>query len=125
MGVIDFPIERLNEFLKGHSFVVQNPFGDGLNEEVNLTVKVQLTGIKPMISVGDWKDFIEYTLFLEGDWITLPKNIAGFDSEWLNRSLEMMEANDIEQIQLRKYQHDIDNRQFGFAYWIANRNVEI
>lgn len=66
----------------------------------------------------------KYTLFLEGDWITLPKNIAGFDSEWLNRSLEMMEANGIEQIQLRKYQHDIDNRQFGFAYWVADRNVE-
>ena len=46
----------------------------------------------------------KYTLFLEGDWITLPKNIAGFDSEWLNRSLEMMEANDIEQIQLRNHQ---------------------
>jgi hypothetical protein len=35
-----------------------------------------------------------------------------------------MEANGIEQIQLRKYQHDIDNRQFGFAYWVVDRNVE-
>lgn len=65
MAVIDFPIERLNEFLKDHSFVIQDPFGDGLNEKMNLTVKVQLTGVKPMISVGEWKDFIEYTLFLE------------------------------------------------------------
>jgi hypothetical protein len=66
----------------------------------------------------------KYTLFLEGDWVTLPKNIAGFDSEWLNRSLEIMETNDIEQIQLRKYQHDTDNRQFGFAHWIVDKNVE-
>lgn len=65
MSVIDFPLERLNEFLKDHSFVIQNPFGDGMNLEMNLTVKVQLTGVKPMISVGEWKDFIEYTLFLE------------------------------------------------------------
>lgn len=66
----------------------------------------------------------KYTLFLEGDWITLPKQIAGFDNEWLNDSLEMMEANGIEQIQLRKYQNDTDNRQFGFAYWISDRNVK-
>jgi hypothetical protein len=65
MAPIDFPIERLNEFLRDHSFVVQNPFGDGMNEKMNLTVKVQLTGVKPMISIGEWKDFIEYTLFLE------------------------------------------------------------
>jgi hypothetical protein len=66
----------------------------------------------------------KYTLFLEGDWITLPKQIAGFDNAWLNDSLEMMEANGIEQIQLRKYQNDTDNRQFGFAYWISDRNVK-
>ena len=65
MTPIDFPIERLNEFFRDHSFEIQNPFGDGLNEEMKLTVKVQLTGVKPMISVGEWKDFIEYTLFLE------------------------------------------------------------
>jgi hypothetical protein len=69
------------------------------------------------------KDY-KYTLFLEGDWITLPKNIAGFDTNWLNDSLQMMETNHIDQLQLRKYQHDTDNRQFGFAYWIADRNVE-
>lgn len=65
MTPIDFPIERINRFLEDHTFVVPNPFGDGLNEQINLTVKVQLTGVKPMISIGDWKDFIEYTLFLE------------------------------------------------------------
>lgn len=65
-----------------------------------------------------------YTLFLEGDWITLPNKIAGFDTEWLNRLLEMMKTNGIEQLQLRKYQNDTDNRQFGFGYWITNKNVE-
>jgi len=65
MKLIDFPIERLNEFFRDHSFEIQNPFGEGLNKEINVTVKVKLTGVKPMISVGEWKDFIEYTLFLE------------------------------------------------------------
>jgi hypothetical protein len=69
------------------------------------------------------KDY-KYTLFLEGDWITLPQHIAGFDINWLNDSLEMMETKSIDQLQLRKYQHDIDNRQFGFAYWITDTNVE-
>ena len=36
MAPINFPIERLNEFLNDHSFVIQDPFGDGLNEKMNL-----------------------------------------------------------------------------------------
>jgi hypothetical protein len=78
MAVIDFPIERLNEFLKDHSFVVQNPFGDGLNEDINVTVKVKLTGVRPMISLGDWADFIEYTLFLEDIDSNFGRGIYGY-----------------------------------------------
>jgi len=78
MTPIDFPIERLNEFFRDHSFEIQNPFGDGLNEEINVTVKVQLTGIKPMISVGEWKDFIEYTLFLEDIDSDFGRGIFGY-----------------------------------------------
>lgn len=65
MNQIDFPIEKINHFLKNHSFEIQSPFGSGMNYPVTLTVKVELTGIKPMISVGEWTDFVEYTLFLE------------------------------------------------------------
>ena len=65
MSIIDFPIERINEFLSDHSFVVTKPLGEGVEVDGYLTVKVKLTGIKPMISVGDWKNFIEYTLTLE------------------------------------------------------------
>jgi len=64
MAALDFPLERLNYFLDRHTFVIQNPFGDGLGEDINVTVKIELTGIKPMILIGDWKDFIEYTLTL-------------------------------------------------------------
>jgi hypothetical protein len=78
MTPIDFPIERLNEFFRDHSFKIQNPFGDGLNEEINVTVKVQLTGVKPMISVGEWRDFIEYTLFLEDIDSDFGRGIFGY-----------------------------------------------
>lgn len=77
MNPIDFPIERLNEFLKNHSFIIKDPFGDGLNEKINLSVKVQLTGLKPMISIGEWKDFIEYTLYLEDMNTEFGKKILG------------------------------------------------
>lgn len=59
------PIERINEFFKDHSIDVVNPFGDGFNKKINLSVKIKITGTKPMISIGEWKDFLEYTIFLE------------------------------------------------------------
>ena len=65
MDIIDFPIERINEFLNDHSFVVTKPFGENVQIDGGITVKVKLTGIRPMISVGEWKNFIEYTLTLE------------------------------------------------------------
>jgi hypothetical protein len=65
MNIIDFPIERINEFLSDHSFVVTKPLGENIEIGGNVTIKVKLTGIKPMISVGDWKDFIEYTIIIE------------------------------------------------------------
>ena len=64
MDIIDFPIERLNEFLSNHEFVIANPFGMTENNS-KLEVKIKLTGMKPMISIGEWKNFIEYTLILE------------------------------------------------------------
>jgi DNA-binding protein Fis len=64
MNIIDFPIERINGFLSDHSFVVTKPFGENVTDG-NLVVKVKLTGIKPMITFGDWKNHIEYTLVLE------------------------------------------------------------
>ena len=78
MNIIDFPIERLNEFLSNHSFVVTKPLGENVEIEGNLTVKVKLTGIKPMISVGELKDFIEYTLVLEDVDDNHIKSIYGY-----------------------------------------------
>jgi hypothetical protein len=87
MNQIDFPIEKINHFLKNHSFEIQSPFGSGMNHPITLTVKVELTGIKPMISVGEWTDFVEYTLFLE-DVNT------DFARKLLNAQFEVLKTND-------------------------------
>lgn len=55
----DLPIKRLNEFLENYLFDVEFIL------ESKLSVKAQITGIKQMISGGDWKDLIQYTIFLE------------------------------------------------------------
>ena len=63
----------------------------------------------------------EYTLFLEGDWITIPT-----DKNWLNGCLNYMESDDlVDQILLRRYLHDVDDRQFGFGYWIRKDNITL
>lgn len=66
----------------------------------------------------------KYSLFLEGDWITLPQEFTNQDKNWLVRSLDLMEKENLDQIQLRKYLNDVDDRQFGLGYWTNERNVE-
>jgi len=78
MSIIDFPIERINEFLSDHSFVVTKPLGENIEVDGYLTVKIKLTGIKPMISVGEWNNFIEYTLILEEVDDNHLKSILGY-----------------------------------------------
>jgi hypothetical protein len=56
--VIDFPIERINRFLKTHTFEV--PLHYDVLHGINLPMKVKLTGMKNFISTGDWKSYIVY-----------------------------------------------------------------
>ena len=66
MELINFPIERINHFLDRHTFSVALETALGLNQDWGrITVKIKLTGVRPMISVGEWKDFIEYTMYIE------------------------------------------------------------
>jgi len=61
MEPINFPIERINNFLKVHNFTIESPY----YEEEVINYKLKLTGIRKLIVVGDWQDVIEYTLYLE------------------------------------------------------------
>jgi hypothetical protein len=77
MDIINFPIERINEFLSDYSFVIANPFGIP-DDKSKLEVKLKLTGMKPMISIGEWKNFIEYTLILERTKNTHLRQMLGY-----------------------------------------------
>lgn len=69
------------------------------------------------------KDY-EYVFFLEGDWITLPDSISGLNN-WLPAVISCLEEHkDIDVIYLRKYLSDIDDRQFGYSYWIREENIK-
>lgn len=85
MSLIDFPIERINEFLEDHVFeVITQPTHDE-NHNVKNNVKVKLTGVKEYISVGEKTPHVEYTLYiLDGDkesnmWNSLYAKVYGTD----------------------------------------------
>ena len=62
---LDFPIERLNSFFDKHIFEVFG-FDEGGKDVSNipLNVKIQITGVKEYISMGNKIHFIEYTLYI-------------------------------------------------------------
>jgi hypothetical protein len=66
----------------------------------------------------------EYVLFLEGDWITLPEHISGH-TDWINSCIQYLDTNtNIDQILLRRYISDVDDRQYGYGYWINENNIK-
>jgi hypothetical protein len=83
-------------------------------------------GVGPGINkLNEHLKLYEYSFFLEGDWITLPETISGYDKNWLMDCLDLLETdNEVDQIQLRRFQHDIDDRQFGYGYWIRQSNIK-
>ena len=74
--------------------------------------------------INEWTEDFKYCLFLEGDWITLPEDFTNQDKNWLIRLLELMDKENLDQLQLRKYLNDVDDRQFGLGYWTKQDNIE-
>lgn len=66
MELIDFPIERINEFLKDHVFEVTTNPTHGEDNSIKTNVKVKLTGVSNYISVGRNLPYIQYTLYIIG-----------------------------------------------------------
>lgn len=78
MKLINFPIETINYFLDRHTFSLPLETALGLNQDWGrVTVKIKLTGVRPMISVGEWKDFIEYTMYVEDIDTDFGKQVLG------------------------------------------------
>ena len=82
MEPINFPIERINDFLKAHNFTIVSPY----YEEEVINYKIKLTGTRKLIVVGDWQDVIEYTLYLE--------SAGRVSSKILNRIFEPIGGNE-------------------------------
>jgi Zn-finger protein len=87
--------------------------------EINLGVGVGLNRLNKIT-----EDY-EYTFLLEGDWVTLPNTMSGHSNDWFWNSVKLLDENqDIDHIQFRKYMDEVDDRQYGYHYWVDNRNVE-
>jgi hypothetical protein len=64
MNMIDFPIERINQFLDTHTFEVYLQPTHDEDYRIPTNVKVKLTGVKEYISIGDKTPHVEYTLYI-------------------------------------------------------------
>ena len=64
MNLIDFPIERFNQFLEKHTFWIDDPFNFGIDGSIQ--IKVKLTGISKYIVTGTWKEYISFTIEIIG-----------------------------------------------------------
>ena len=62
--MIDFPIERINQFFANHIFEVYLQPTHDEDYSIPTNVKVKLTGVKGYISIGDKKPHVEYTLYI-------------------------------------------------------------
>jgi hypothetical protein len=60
---IEIPIERVNIFLKKHTFIITEMSGLPI-KNLNIKFKIEITNVESYISVGDWKDFVEYSLII-------------------------------------------------------------
>ena len=80
--------------------------------EKNLGVGAGINRLNKMV------ENYEYVLFLEGDWTCLPQKISGLSPNWINELIECMEDSDLDQMVLRRYLNDTDDRQFGYSYWL-------
>ena len=94
MNLIDFPIDRINQFFENHIFEVYlQPTHD---EDFTLptNVKVKLTGVKDYISVGDKKPHVEYTAYIlptnenSDRWSTMYGQVYGNDININTSSME-------------------------------------
>lgn len=118
-------------------YILINGKSDLIEEKLKILIEkyknINFITIKSDINLGvgtginllnTYTENYEYVLFIEGDWLLLDEKSTNFNKNWLNECLIFLETNnDIDQIYLRKYLNDIDDRQFGYGYWIKNENI--
>ena len=83
--MIDFPIERINQFLETHTFEVYVQPTHDYDFSLPTNVKVKLTGVKEYISIGEKKPFVQYTIYIlptnesSDAWSKMYGNVYGRD----------------------------------------------
>ncbi len=67
----------------------------------------------------------EYTFFLEGDWLNLPNDVSGHSKDWFWNAVKLLDENDnINQVQFRRFLDELDDRQYGYGFWIKEDNID-
>ena len=85
MNLIDFPIDRINQFFENHIFEVYLQPTHDADFSLPTNVKVKLTGVKEYISVGDKIPHVEYTAYIlptnenSDNWSSMYGQIYGND----------------------------------------------
>jgi hypothetical protein len=108
MGQTNLPIDRVNQFLKKHTFTLEK----GMFELVDLNVKFKLNGISEYTSVGEKIDYIQYSIYV------LPTNEQSdniFNLIWGSR-----EKNKDNQVEIFTY----DEKGFNQLIRKANDTLE-
>jgi hypothetical protein len=120
-----------NPGFEGDWYIFLNSYNDELlevterlfNQYSNITWHLEIS--KKNLGVGaginrlnKMVENYEYVLFLEGDWTCLPQKISGLSLNWIDELVECMEDSDLDQLVLRRYLNDTDDRQFGYSYWL-------
>ena len=106
--MIDFPIERINQFLETHTFEVYLQPTHDEDYRIPTNVKVKLTGVKEYISIGDKKPFIQYTIYI------LPTDKT---SDWWSKMYGDMYGKDVT--------ISTTSQEYANLRWVINEKLSI
>lgn len=100
--------------------VTERLFNQYSNVSWHLEISEKNLGVGAGINrLNKMTEHAEYVLFLEGDWTCLPQKISKLENNWIERMIDLFDQNpELDQMVLRRYQNDIDDRQFGYSYWL-------
>jgi hypothetical protein len=121
-----------NPDFDGNWYIFLNSYNDELlevterlfNQYSNVSWHLELSEKNLGVGAGinrlnKMTEHAEYVLFLEGDWTCLPQKISKLENNWINRMIDLFDTNpELDQMVLRRYQNDTDDRQFGYSYWL-------
>jgi hypothetical protein len=121
-----------NPDFDGNWYIFLNSYNDELlevterlfNQYSNVSWHLELSEKNLGVGAGinrlnKMTEHTEYVLFLEGDWTCLPQKISKLENNWINRMIDLFDTNpELDQMVLRRYQNDTDDRQFGYSYWL-------